>query len=372
VSVTSIVRTHKGLFWAGDVGFYWTDGFQVLKISDNINETYRRFVRTVATGKNITGTYDASNERIYWAVNDDSTTDNATSTIVLDLKWGITERCCFTTNSNRENYRPAGMVFNDALYRGDSRGFLFLEDETILTDPKVDLTRNTDEWDVSAIIYDYRSTFYDFGSKFMRKYVTRILTSADNATDVSLQIRSSNDRGKVTGDLTPIRYKSAVVWGAILPFWGDPNAVWNQRGLIEEWRRFPAGGLRCQYKQIQYTNAEVEILTSDVFGQVSVNSSSNTAALMGASTWIPDMEDYIISFSNDNFEQQFIITNRDNDKELTFDDPTGVSPANGAYDFRVRGIPKDEKFELYGYVIHWMYISKSHTPFVSGSLASGS
>jgi len=367
-SHNSIVRTHKGVFWAGDVGFYWSDGFRVKKISDNINETYKRFVSNADRRRRIYGTYEPSNDRVIWSVVDADGNNEPDLCMVLDLKWAesaMSGRATFTTMSGGENFKPTALAeHNNEIYRADTRGYVFRHATNLFTDPKVEILRPIAEWEEAAIVYNYKSCFLDFGSKFTRKFVPRMLVSAANTTNLSLAINSSNDNNRVTGSLQPIIYRDNITWGDSLPLWGDPNARWNFQGIIEEWRRFPHTGLRCQYKQIHLTNALNDIVSSDLLGQVNVDSTMKTATLNGTFQWLPGIVDYFISFSADNFQREFLITQR-SPTTIIFQDTTGQAPATGAYDFQVRGITKGEVLELNGYVIHWQYISKTHTPFIS-------
>ena len=170
------------------------------------------------------------------------------------------------------------------------------------------------------------------------------------------------------GELKPIRYKNNINWGDSLPLWGDPSALWNAQGLIEEWRRFPAGGLRCNYKQVIFENAKVNIVDSSLLGLATVNPVTNTATLGGSFQWLPNITDYFISFEHDNYTREFKITGR-TPTTLTYEDTSNVDPAvSGNYKWIIKGKPKGEVLLLNGYVIHWAYISKSHTPFSGSSL----
>lgn len=366
VSNTSIVQTHLGLFWAGEVGFYFTDGFKVVKISDNINKTYESIVTNETRQKRIYGTYEPSNDRIFWAVSVDDGGNEPDQMFVLDLKWGVSSQSSFTTASGGDSFKPTALVANDnKLYRGDTRGYVFEHSDSYFTDPKVDTSIIPANWEVQTIIHDYMSCFVDFGSKFYRKFVPWVLISADNTTNLSLALFSSNDNNRVTGELKPIIYKNNITWGDSLPLWGDAQARWNFQGLVEEKRRFPAGGLRCNYKQLQITNAKVDILDSSLLSSVTVDNIAKTAVLGGSYTWISDIVDYFIAFDIDGYEQEYLITSSSGNT-LVFDDPEGSSPS-GNFDFILRGKPKGEVLSLNGYVIHWSYISKSHTPFTAGS-----
>lgn len=366
--VNSIIQTHKGIFWAGDVGFYWSDGFKVRKISDNINRTYEAFVLNEERRKRISATYEPSNDRIIWSVSKEDGANEPDMCIVLDLKWEqnlIAGRGCFTTMSSGDFFRPTALAVNDnKIYRGDTRGYVLVHDDSVFTDPKIDPTVAVANWEKLTIIHDYKSCFLDFGTKFVRKFVPRILVSAANTTNLSLAIFSSNDNNRVTGELKRIRYNSNITWGDELPLFGDANAQWNYQGLIEQWRRFPAKGLRCQYKQVQLTNALVDIVDSELLGQVSVNATAKTATLGGSFQWINDIVDYFISFSSDNFTQDYLITAR-TPTTLTFQDADNSS-TDGSFTFVVKGKPKGEVLELNGYVFHWQFLSKTQAAFGAG------
>lgn len=366
VSNSSIVQTHKGLFWAGENAFYYTDGFTVRKISDNINITYEQFVANETRKSRIVGVYDSSNDRVIWSVSVDDGGNEPDQVYVLDLKWDIRDQSTFTTWSGGDSFKPTALAVNaNKIYRGDTRGYVFEHSDDYFTDPKIDTSISPVNWEVQTIIHDYKSCFVDFGSKFYRKFVPRILISADNTTNLSLAINSSNDNNRVTGELQPIVYKNNITWGDSLPLWGDATARWNYQGIVEEWRRFPTPGVRCNYKQVQITNATVDILDSTLLSQATVDSTAKTAVLSGSYVWIPGIVDYVISFAVDNYEQEYTVTSSTGNT-LVFADSEGSS-MDGTFDFKIRGKPKGEVLSLNGYVIHWAYISKSHTPFSAGS-----
>jgi hypothetical protein len=370
MSQSSIVQTHKGIFWAGINGFYWSDGFKVMNISKDINKrTYPQFTILETRQRHINGDYDPNEDRVYWNVCKDDAGNEPDMTIVLDLKWGISESCTFTTMSGGDSYKPTSVIVKDKkIYRGDTRGYILRHEEGLFTDKIIDTAEDPVDWMDQVIIHDYKSCFVDFGSKFVRKIVPRILISAANTTNLSLAIHSSNDNNRVQGDLKPIRYRNNITWGDTLPVWGDPEAIWNKQGVIEQWRRFPAGGLRCQYKQIQLTNAEVRLFTSDLLGTVTVNATAKTATLGGSYTWPPDMVGYYIQFPFDGYTNKWLITAR-TPTTITYED-TLSQTIDGVMAFTIVGKPKGEVLELNGYVLHWSFLSKSHTPFSASSLGS--
>ena len=373
VSAQSITRTHLGIFWAGNTGFYWSDGFRVECISDHLNETYRSFVTTATRRKNIVGTFDPSDQRVTFTVSREDGTGECDMIYALDLRYpflksGDNPGGTFVTGSGGDYFKPTqGLFVGSYWYRGDTRGYVLKHGKEYFTDPKIDTTKPADEWEELTILHTYKSCFLDFGSKFYRKWVPRLLVSADNTTNLSLGIRSSNDNDRTQGTLKPIRYRNNITWGDVLPLWGDPTALWNAQGLIEEWRRFPAGGLRCNYKQIILENAQVEIVDSGLLGTATVNPGAKTATLGGSFNWLPGIVDYFISFSHDNYAREYKITSR-TPTTIIYEDTAGSGPPSpGPWDWKIVGKPKGEVLLLNGYVIHWAMLSKSHTPFSSGS-----
>ena len=311
---------------------------------------------------------------MFWTVSINDGLQEPDKVFILDLKYPFMpsetkQGGTFTTMLGGDSFRPTQMLtIGNYIYRGDTRGYIFKHGIEYFTDPKVTIGVAANLWDTQVIEHLYESCFLDFGSKFYRKWVPRILVSADNSTNLSLAIRSSNDNNRVKGDLKPIRYRNNINWGDSLPLWGDAQALWNSQGLIEEWRRFPAGGLRCNYKQVIFENASVNIVDSTLLGEATVNPVTNTATLGGSFQWLPNITDYFISFEHDNYTREFKITGR-TPTTLTYEDTSNVDPATaGNYKWIIRGKPKGEVLQLNGYVIHWAYISKSHTPFSSSSL----
>lgn len=375
VSNRSIVRTPLGLFWAGKRGIYWTDGLQVKLITPHLPETYKFITRTEAISGSIIGTYDKAEQHVLWTCAREAEENDALLVLNLRSSDFSGPRGAFTTWSGGENFRPSTIYqIGDDLYRGDTRGYVLAHLEDVTTDPVIDPDKAIADWDTATVMYKYWSTFLDFGSKMFRKFIPRILISADNTTNLSLAIQSSNDNNKVIGDLKPIRYTSNLAWGDILAIWGDSSLVWNGQGLIEEWRRFPAGGLRCNYKQIRLSNANTQIISSDLLGPGDVNYLLKTVTL--DSNWPEGLVGYNIclqSTSLDPDEQYNVelpIIAHDGDT-ITYADPDNRGPVlSGSYKFIVRGYPKGQILGLNGYVIHWSYISKSQTPFSKSSLGS--
>lgn len=363
VSHNSIVQTLRGIFFAGYDGFYFCDGYQVLKISEDINTTYKSLVTTETQQKNIYGVLDSEGVRVWWGSQTDAGSGDNDKCFVLDLRWGIKPNSSFTTRSGGESFRPSALVFfSKEMIRGDSRGYLFKHDDDLLTDPKYDAIIDPSEWLTQTIIHDFRSCSYDFGTTLLRKWVPKIIISCGNTTNLSIQVGSANDDSRYFHDLIPIRYRGNMTWGDADLVWGEQDLTWNFEVMIEEQRRFPAGTLRCSYKQIRVTNGHVIINKSDVLGKATVNAGTLTATLDDAgSAWPTDCVDYTISFENDNYTREFAIVQR-TATMITVSDPDTQLPS-GSQKWVIRGKPKGEVLLLLSFNIPFTPISQTQPSY---------
>lgn len=359
VSNNSIVRTSKGTFFAGTDGFYWTDGLQVMKISTEFDKRYKEFISNVPS--KIVGTYDTVEDRVLWSV-PVNTIENDTI-FCLHLKFGIRPDACFTTWTGSTNFVPTSLLYYQRqLLRADSRGYVFKHDDSTFTDPKIDTTKAASLWAKKSIIYNYEGCAFNFGMSQYRKWVTRTLITASNETKLSMAIQSINDAGRKKDFLRPIDFNDSVVWGEEDIIWGDPNVIWGFDGLIEEQRRFPAGGLRCSYKQLIFTNDYTLIDSSTVSGAATTNSAAKTVVLNnGSSTWPVTGEDYFIAFSGDNYTRHFLITSLTT-TTLTVSDAANRLPS-GSYDWKIYGYPKGEVLNLLNYSIDFAPIGMTQKPY---------
>ena len=365
VSNNSCVQAEQGLYWAGNDGFYYSDGYKVFKISDHLNTSYKQFISAAkATGSldRIVGTFDEENRRIMWAVQQDSGSLENDRVWSLELQWGISNEMCFTTWSGGESFRPTFLTyFENILYRSDSRGYVFKHTYDKFTDPRVDVGAAAEDWARQTIIYDYKSVASNFGTDFVRKWVPRMLIVCKNLSNISIQINGINDDGKFIRPLVPLRYRNNFTWGDPEFVWGNADCVWNAEGLISEWRRFPARGLRCSYMQIQITNAFTNITNSDTIGSATVNNIAKTVTLDTAadSDWPLDAVDYVIAFESDGYVREYVITARTDDT-IIYADLGNTSPA-GSQKWVIRGYKKDEVINLLSYTVHYAALGKTQT-----------
>jgi len=366
ISNLSIVQAENGVFWAGNDGFYFSDGYQTLKISDGINEKYKAILSEMSQDNRIYGRFDEKERRIYWAIQQDSASLDNDSFIILELRYGISADMPFTT-AGGTSFRPTAIeFFSGDLYRADTRGYIFKHSALVTTDPKVDTTIAVSLWNKETIIWTYQSINFNFGSTHLRKYVTKILLTAANRNNTSIQINAINDDGKLARTLTAIRWRRNFVWGEEDFVWGSPDCVWNAVGLIEQYRRMPAKGLRLSYLQIEITNAKAIIINSDAIGLSTFNGTTNTVTLVDAVTqdWPVDSVDYVIKTEVDNYTKEYTVSARTADVLTVLD--SGNTLPTGNYKWELWGYKKGEPLNLLSYNLYWDNNSATQMTFESG------
>jgi len=360
----SVVQTDVGTFFAGNDGFYWTDSFKVLKISNEINERYREITKN---NSRIYGAFDEENSRIYWSVQKDASSADVDTCFVLDLRFGIRADSCFTTISGGDNFSPTSIIVIDENFiRGDRRGYLFTHNENFLTDPVIDTLAMPSTWEEATIRYDYTSCAFSFGTTFMRKWITRCNVVCQNETNLSLGLNSINDDGRREAELSPIRFRGNIVWGDEDITWGEADLIWNYDGFIDEFRRFPSRSLRCNYKQIQLRNAFVITHNSDTYGDGTVNNIAKTVVL--ADLWPSTVFGYQIFFENDGYTRGYDITSVSSNTIIYSD--TGNESPNGTYKWVIRGYPKGEVLNLVSLCLHYAILGKTQQGFRQSGIGS--
>ncbi len=356
-----IVVTLEGIFFPGNDGFYWTDGYQVLKISQELNTTYA----ALSNKTNIYGTYDATYKRVYWAVQNDSASGDNDAFAIADLKFGVKPDTPFTTASGGTSFAPSAICFyNSYLYRADKRGYLFQHLDSLQTDPKVDTSAVPSAWIKRTIIYNYVSTATNFGNTAVRKWVPKIVFYAKNLSNVSIGINSFNDDSVVPKALKEIRSLSNILWGDSTIVWGTATCIWNYSTLIKAERNFPARGLRCDYKQVQFTNSYTNIENSDTLGTGTIDATLKTVTLTTAPTniWPENAIDYFISFLADGYVQDFLITAR-TDTLLTYSDAGNVTVTAVGTKWVIRGYRKNDILNLLNYTIFYSFVSDTQDKY---------
>lgn len=364
VSHRSIVNVREGLVFASSDGFYFSDEFKVLKVSTNINERYQ----ALSSKENICGCYDKKRNAVLWGVQSNSSSEHNDTIYMAHANYTTSQgKAPFTTwsgGNDADNFSATCLAYiGEKILRGDHRGYLLQHSDDVYTDPKIDTSKAVANWFTSTIIYDYRSNAYDFGSGDLRKWVSKIVINADNETSISMQIESNNDNSGIFTELAPIVDRGNPEWGDPTIIWGEDSIRWNYYPVISAWRRF-GSPLRCQYKQVKFTNDYTLIDNSEVVGTVDVDSATQTVTLNDypAQEWLPDAGGYFISFDNDSYAQEFQIDDVSDADVTVIDGGGNLEDLSGA-EFRIRGYKKREVLSLLNYVIQYSYITTTQSQY---------
>jgi hypothetical protein len=397
LSAKSIVQTEIGLFFAGNDGFYYTDGYQLIKVSIDLNQSYQSYTQSVTQRLRICGEYDKLNRRVWWTMQSNPIGDDCDFVYVYHLDYGIKPSGVYTTLGNKgelvpsvsnpNNYQywqPSALAFfNGQMVVGHTLGLIFQTDPNTKTDPKFDLTTAQTNWNTVAIPYSWASCAMDFGTHFQRKYATKINVMGKDVGNFQMQVNSNSDNDRVVGQLAPVNYVNNLVWGDATVIWGGASYVWEEQGKSDFWRRFPAGSLRYNIKQVQFTNAFIGVYRYEDYPLYSFATLSGVAKTATIATppgftnivWPTDAVDMYLATSLDGFVQTWLIiptgpTPNVPSNVLTVYDPGNTFPTATNLEWVIRGYKKNQRVAISSYVVHFSMLGDKNSQY-TGPASSG-
>lgn len=383
LNAKSIVKTEIGVFFAGTDGFYYTDGYQLIKISIELDKTYRSFTTSDTQKARIYGCYDKLTRRIWWAMQSSQTgTDNDTF-FVFYLNYGVKPDGVFTQAMTKSSWQPSSAIFyKGQLVIGDSRGYLLKTDQWTKTDPLIDTTTTPANWQTTYLPYDFRTCALDMGTISNRKWITKLHAIGENVGNAAIQVNSINDNNAgpngIRG-LPPIQYLGNPMWGDPSVVWGTASYQWKYDGKMDVWRRFPAGSMRSNFKQVQYSPGNFVVYRSADWplGSTANVSKSGLSAAIATPTgytsivWPNDVVNYVVSFDTDGYVTTYSITALSVDKKtLTLSDPNGTLANNAAANWQISGIKKEQRIKITAFDVHFAMLAQgedSASPAPSGA-----
>lgn len=249
----SIVASKDAIFWAGNTGFFMTNGYQVQKLPINspesLNITYKTFLNsTLNTNKEdrISATYDFRFNRIYWTVNISSSASVDNTLIIVydigkDSFWFLKGD---TISSSP--FAPTAIDYSfDGLVRGTKDGYLFQHGSSYTTDA----TYASSTWGTTAISSKIKHVGFDMGDATNQKYVNDVTINAINHGDITMTLKT---------------YPDGIATGNSLD-----DIVFVASGLdskkILETRRNSTNQLRCNHIQLEVATA-AGVLDIDAIG----------------------------------------------------------------------------------------------------------
>lgn len=336
ISGASIVPTELGLFFAGTNGFYYTDGYQCIRVSQELSKTYQIATSTDAQKRAIRGQYDRVNRRVLWTMESDSTKTDCDVIFVYDINFGISPSGTFCRlNGGIGSWNPSTIGFlENILYIGDADGYLYHLDSATKTDPLKDNAIAQASWATTYIPWEWRSTIMDFGGTAMRKFFSRIHHVGKNLGDVAIQYYIVADN-KVNQNLAPMRFIDN-----------------GSSEVVDQWRRVGGQKLRADLYQIGVKNGDFTVYNSDILGGTPqfVSNIANVTTMNVLAAHLPlDSIGMNFCFSTDRYVAQFLI------KTVTIVGPNTVltladtlNKINGliSLQWEIRGFMKNQAFSL--------------------------
>jgi hypothetical protein len=391
-----IVKTEIGVFWPGNDGFYYTDGYQVIKISLELDKTYLSLTSSDKQQRSIYGAYDKATRRIWWSMQTSGMDADNSIVYVFYLNFGIKPSGVFTTVSNGKLLQIASLTFLAGQgYFGDAVGHVLKTDENQkydyshddITGPETDPTYIN-----AAIPYNWTSSAISLGTTARRKYFTKAHVVGKNEGNVSAQIaviKDLNQTGAGPLKMAPINYVENVTWGTPTCIWDTPGPVWKEDGKMDLWRRFPARSLRSDFMQLQFTPSFGVIYASKsgMYGQeegpppagviISNNGTNFMATLQNtgphtAQGFFDDVVGCFLQLAKDKYVAQYKIIGVDGPDLTILDTSPGTLVVNLLlpYHWQIVGYKKQQRPQLQSVQLAYSMTGDTNQSY-GGPLSSG-
>lgn len=351
ISAQSVVKGDNGVFFAGKDGFYYTDGYQCMRVSD-LETTFRTLTTTSAKRNMIHGTYDNISKKVYWTVQTGSSS-YPDKIWVLDLQFGIKpDATPITTLSKTSGFNPTALTFfNGQIYYGDGDGYVFVQTRGLNMDLVKDTGTAATSWAKEATRWDFKTCHYNYGTDAIRKFFQRATVEFEmQSTNVSCQITSDSDKGYIQSDLPVIRSRKSTDWGDSKLDWISSVYPAKAGSVVDEWRNFKGdGSLRSNYRAVELKTAYCVIVKSGDMGTVTIaNVAGNVytvtlTSLVGTRKWPLYSVGYFIRINSVDYP----VTVRTSDSVVRIDSTGLTSPTTGVpSSWELWGYPKNERVRL--------------------------
>lgn len=367
-SASGIVRTNDGLYWAGDHGFYATDGFKITVLTLELTKSYNELVGTVIQQDRIHGAYDSENERVYWSVSESDSENNLMWVLnVNPIQRG--KRPGFTKFRSGGIKPVSTMFFGDDLLIASNEGSIFRHNDRIQTDLLFNATTIPFAWSTKNIDYDFETSVTNFGNPAVRKWVADMTVSFKTETNIAMLPISNNDDERQVRDMKEIRSFGTFYWGDPDFIWGSNEIRWRKPETESKTRHFPRSTMRCRRKQLRLKPATTVVYISDdkTVADVSLinpaDPNTNAAVVIqGTYQWPTDVVGYYIRFETDGYVGRYLILARSNDTLTIAAGPTiGVG-----LKWDIVGKYKKQIFELKSIAYKYAFLDNLGGKFKTG------
>lgn len=381
INNNSIVRTNKGLYFAGVDGFYFTNGFEVQKITNNLDERYATYISDIDDRRSrIYGVKDKKNSRVYWAV-----TRNKYASQYND-SWRVFDETfgAFTSASNNYDTSYYSVTppfattalgyFNNQILRGHPEGYILKHDQKIYYDVVPDSNYGYGGWYQTHIPTDFKSILNSFGHPHRNKFCKDLQLLLKTRTGFGIQPYSISNDTKRQREFTAMRYVGNQQW-SLAPAWNSESMMWGEEEIVKKKRHFPRSETRGRYKQIRLINDYEILWSSEDIGNVSVADVFGTgiATILDTTYKFPDGNtgfiDYFVSFSYDDYATEYRITSTSNGAIGFINTPAIPDDADPGYGWKVKGYRKKQAYEILSMIQTFKVMGDKEGEYVTGENA---
>lgn len=379
VAQQGVVKADNGIFFVGKDGFYFTDGYQCFRVTD-FEDTFAGYTLTTQQKKAITGAYDNIHKKIFWTIETTNAFTSPNLIIVLDLQFGIKKDItpCTTFSGGFDGYtgfNPTTLMFyQNALYYGDKDGYIFFQDPDSNLDLRKDLAVAATSWEKRTILWDYKSCHDPYGTSNFRKYFTHLNIEFEQTTNLSVQINSDADKGRVINSLPIIRSRKLLDWGDSKIDWTSSVYTAKDGGVIDEFRRFRAdGSLRSNYRSIELKNAYCVVVASTIMGNIDVTAQAANLwnlTLLGAPTykWPLYSVGYFVRIAGVDYP----VTVRVSDSVVRVSDAgLAALSVQSNIAWEMWGYPKNESMKLIGFDVNFEIMGQTQKDYQGTTSTDG-
>ena len=334
IGYRTIVQTSNGVYFAGNDGWYFTDGYKIKPISHQLNETYKDLINGDTRKANMIGTYDGDRRQVLWSCM--SAADN-------DVIYRFQEDYgAWSTITGLNGFVPTALYVKDFnLIRGDEEGYIFYHDDNKHEDKRRDTSTTYSNWFDDAIVYNWKHVAFDFGDGTIEKYVDKVTVQIKDDTGQHIAVNSYNESEPQADNLKPIRSTGLLPWNGSTAqsgaAWGTSGIRWKYLQSISKTRRFPAGSLRTRYKQLELKSDRSPVDWSGQKVQATVDATAKTLTLASGS-WSSDVAGWYIRMNSADggTATEFPVVTRNSDTVITVTDDNGYLN-DGLTDWEVIG-----------------------------------
>lgn len=391
----SIVQTEIGLFFAGTGGFYYTDGYQLIKLSLEIDRSYGRMTEGEDQKRSIKGTYDLNRRLVIWSIKGNASGDNDLN-YVLHLNMGVKPSAAFSIWKNKDVLFASDILYvNNELLLATPYGEMLFEDkynkfDFTCGDPSLLPTR---EERMKYVPYNYLSTAINLGTPDKRKYLTKVHIVGDDVGNTLYNpyiIRDISGTGEEFGpNLAQVNYRKNLVWGTPNFVWGDPDCFWKEKwDKVDVVRRMPAGSLRSNNIQVGLRSAEETVYSSSdtmwpEFTKVEVVDVTTPTEphlrlvndfLSKEYDWMKDIVGLRIRFDVDDYATEYEILGFEPNGDifdLVVSDPGSTLVLSSHYDWEIVGFRKNQKVHVSSVSIHFGFVEDNVNKYQGPTNADG-